>query len=71
MMGAFECVQHFQLLVKAIQAKKCLEVGCYTGYTTLSLAQALDEQSQVYTLDVTSKYVAFDIWKKAGVDHKV
>lgn len=71
MLGALDCVQHFQLLVKSLRAKKCLEVGCYTGYTAMSLAQALPDDGQVITLDISGQRVAFDIWKKAGVDHKV
>lgn len=71
MLGAFEEVQHFQLLLKAIKAKKCLEVGTYTGYTALSLALALDEDGQVITTDINSDKVAFDIWKRAGMEKKV
>lgn len=37
----------------------------------MSLAQAVDDDALVYTLDICSEQVAFDIWKKAGVDHKV
>ena len=71
MLGALECVQFFQLLVKSMNAKKCLEVGTYTGYTSLSLAQALPEHGQVFTTDITKESIRFDIWKKAGVEQKV
>lgn len=71
MMASVECAQLFQVLVKSTRAKRCLEVGCFTGYTTLSLASALPDDGQVFTLDLNRDVVAFDIWKKAGVDRKV
>lgn len=71
MLGSLESVQHFQLILKAMNAKKCLEVGCYTGSTTLSLALALPEDGKVVTLDITDKWAFQDIWKQADVDHKV
>jgi predicted O-methyltransferase YrrM len=71
MLGALDCVQHFQLILKAINAKKCLEVGCFTGATTLSFALALPEDGKVITTDITDEFIFQDIWKEAGVDHKV
>jgi predicted O-methyltransferase YrrM len=71
MMGALDCVQHFQLILKAMNAKKVLEVGCFTGSTALSFALALPDDGKVITTDITDKFVFQDIWKEAGVDHKV
>lgn len=71
MLGSLDMVQYFQLLLKAIGAKKCLEIGTFTGYTTLSMAQVVPDDGQVVTCDVDDKRVAFDIWKEANVDHKV
>lgn len=73
MMGSLDCAQLFQLMIKSINAKKCLEVGCFTGYTALSMALALehDDDSLVITMDINRESVAFDIWQRAGVGHKV
>lgn len=71
MLGALECVQLFQLMLRNMNAKKCLEVGTFTGYTSLSLAQALPDDGQVVTTDIYRNQVQFETWKKAGVDHKV
>jgi len=71
MLGSFDEVQHFQLILKAIKAKKCLELGTYTGYTTLSLAMALPDDGKVVTCDITSQYINLDIWKDSGVASKV
>lgn len=54
-----------------MNAKKCLEVGCFTGYTALSLALALPEDGEVISCDITDKFVRKDIWNEAGVGHKV
>lgn len=71
MLGAFECVQLFQVLLKSLNAKKVIEVGTFTGYTTLSMAQALGDDATIVTTDISSEFVRQDVWKKAGVDHKV
>ena len=71
MLGSLDSAQHFQLILKAINAKKCLEVGCFTGSTTLTIALALPEDGKVITTDITDQYAAQDIWKEAGVDHKI
>ncbi len=71
MLCSLDCVQHFEIIVRAMRAKKCLEIGCYTGYTTLSLAKAMPDDGQIVTMDVTDKDVAFDLWERAKVDHKV
>jgi predicted O-methyltransferase YrrM len=71
MLCSLDCVQHFEIIVRIMKAKKCLEIGTYTGYTTLSLAKAMPDEGKIVTLDVTDKYVAFDLWERAKVDHKV
>jgi predicted O-methyltransferase YrrM len=63
LMGGFDVAQHFQLLLKAINAKKVIELGCYSGFTTLSMAMALPPDGQVISCDISDKYVAYDIWR--------
>lgn len=70
-MGSLDVGQHFQFLLKAIKAKRCLEIGTYTGYTTLTMALALPDDGQVLTIDVTDEYAAKEIWKESGQAHKV
>ena len=71
MTGSVEEAQHFQVILKAMRAKRCLELGCYTGYTTLTMALALPEDGEVITCDIDDTLVQKGIWKEAGVDHKV
>ena len=70
-MGSVDCVQLFQVLVKSMGAKKCLEVGCFTGYTSLSLAQAIPSDGVVFTTDLNREQVGFVIFERANVSHKV
>jgi len=65
--------QFLQMLVKLIGAKKTLEVGVFTGYSSLAVALALPEDGKVFALDVSEEYtnVARRYWKEAGVEHKI
>ncbi len=65
--------QLLQLLVRMIGAKRIVEVGVFTGYSSLAMALALPEDGKLVALDVdeeTAK-VAQRYWERAGVDHKV
>ena len=65
--------QFLQLLVQLIQAKKTLEVGVFTGYSSLWVAAALPDEGKIVACDVSEEYttVARRYWKEAGVDHKI
>lgn len=41
-----------QILLTSLNAKRALEIGCFTGYTALSMAEVLPEDGQVITLEV-------------------
>ena len=62
-----------QLLVLASGARKTLEVGVFTGYSSLAVALALPGEGRITALDVSHEYtdVARRYWQKAGVAHKV
>lgn len=66
--GAF-----MQLLVKAIGAKRCLEVGVFTGYSSLCVAMALPKGGKLIAMDVSPEWTAIArrYWKKAKVDGKI
>jgi predicted O-methyltransferase YrrM len=65
--------QFFQLLVKLIGAKKTLEIGVFTGYSSLAVALALPPGGRVIACDVSEEYtsVARRYWEEAGVAHKI
>ncbi len=41
-----------QLLIKLCQAKRVLEIGCFTGYSALAMAEALPADGEVITLEI-------------------
>ena len=58
-------------LVKLMGARKILEVGTFTGYSSIVMAQAMMQPSQLITCDVNEEWtsIAKQYWKKAKVDH--
>jgi caffeoyl-CoA O-methyltransferase len=54
-------------------ARRCLEVGVFTGYSSLAIALALPEDGRIVACDVSEKWtsVARRYWAEAGVEHKM
>jgi caffeoyl-CoA O-methyltransferase len=65
--------QFMALLVRLTGARRCLEVGVFTGYSSLATALALPDDGRVIACDVSEEWtaVARRYWKRAGVDHKI
>ncbi len=65
--------QFMALLVRLIGARKTLEVGTFTGYSSLVVALALPEDGRVVCCDVSPDFtrVARRFWARAGVAHKI
>ncbi len=58
---------HFQgrvlsMLSKLIQPKNILEIGTYTGYSALCLAEGLQKEGQVHTIDINEEL--YDLQRK-------
>ena len=65
--------QFLHLIIKISNIKKVLEIGTFTGLSTLSMALALSDDGKIIALDKneeTSK-VAIDFFKKANQGHKI
>jgi predicted O-methyltransferase YrrM len=65
--------QFMMLLLKLIGAVKTLEVGVFTGYSSLCTALTIPENGRIYACDVSEEWtaVARRYWAEAGVADKV
>ncbi|MEH2109250.1 class I SAM-dependent methyltransferase [Nostoc sp.] len=65
--------QFMRLLVELIGAKKTLEVGVFTGYSSLSVALALPADGKIIAADVSEEFTAIArrYWQEAGVADKI
>ncbi|HMY75059.1 MAG TPA: class I SAM-dependent methyltransferase, partial [Blastocatellia bacterium] len=65
--------QFMMLLLKLIGAVKTLEVGVFTGYSSLCTALSLPEHGHTYACDVSEEWtsVARRYWEEAGVAGKI
>ena len=65
---------HFlHLLIKSSKIKKILEIGTFTGLSTLSMALALTEKGSIIALDKNQETsnIALNFFKKAAQDYKI
>ena len=65
---------HFlQLIIKINNVKNCLEIGTFTGFSSLTMALALPNGGKIITLDHDEKivHVAKNFFKKGNFDNKI
>lgn len=65
--------QFMALLVQLMGAKRYLEVGVFTGYSSLAVALAMPADGQLTCLDISDEWtqIARRYWQTAGVSPKV
>ena len=65
--------QFMGLLARLMGARRCLEIGVFTGYSSLALALALPDDARIVACDVSEEWtsVARRYWAAAGVAHKI
>lgn len=65
--------QFMALLVRLMGARRTLEVGVFTGYSSLSVALAMPADGKLIACDVSEEWTAIarQYWKKAGVEKKI
>ncbi|HEX6994884.1 MAG TPA: class I SAM-dependent methyltransferase [Gammaproteobacteria bacterium] len=65
--------QLMALLVKLIGARRCIEIGTYTGYSALAVALALPPDGLLITCDVSREWtdIGRPFWREAGVESRI
>ena len=65
--------QFMAMLIRLMGANRCLEIGTFTGYSSLAIALALDQDGTLLALDTSEEYteVARRYWQEAGVADKI
>lgn len=60
-------------LVRLMNARRCIEIGTFTGYSATCMAQALPEDGLLIALDIeqSTMDVARKFWEKAGVSGRI
>ncbi len=61
------------LLVAATGAREAIEVGTFTGYSSICIARGLPERGRLLCLDISAEWTALarKYWARAGVDKKI
>jgi caffeoyl-CoA O-methyltransferase len=61
------------LLTRLVGARRAIEVGTFTGYSSLCIARGLPEDGRLLCCDVSEEWtgIARRFWQKAGVDGRI
>ncbi|MEF8938993.1 MAG: class I SAM-dependent methyltransferase [Salinivenus sp.] len=65
--------QFLQFLVQLIGARRTVEIGVFTGYSALAVAEVLPPNGELVACDISEEYtqVARRYWAEAGVEDKI
>ena len=65
--------KYLQLIIQLINAKKVIEVGTFTGYSALQIAEQLPEDGEIHTCELMNKHVqtAQSFFNKADYGKKI
>jgi len=61
------------ILTAAISAKSAIEVGTFTGYSSLCIARAMQDGGRLICLDFNEEWTAIErkFWAQAGLDKRI
>lgn len=65
--------QFFKLLLKLMNAQQVIEVGTYTGYSALCMAQAVGVRGRVVCCDISEEWTAIgrEFWEQAEIAERI
>ncbi len=65
--------QFMGLLVELVGARKAIEIGTFTGYSSISIARALPRDGTLICCDISEEFtgIARRYWKEAKLSHKI
>lgn len=65
--------QFMQLIVELMGARRAIEVGTFTGYSSTAMALAMPADGRIVCCDISEKFTAIArrAWTSAGVDAKI
>ena len=65
--------QYLAMLSKLMQPKQVLEIGTFTGYAAICLAQGLAKAGQLHTIEVNPEilHISRKYIKQAGLEHQI
>lgn len=68
-----EVGQFFGLIIELMSARKALEIGVYTGYSGLCIAQALPFDGKLIACEISKEHAttAMRYWREAGLERKI
>lgn len=65
--------QFMALLVELLGAKKIVEIGTFTGYSALCMAQAMGADGKLLCCDLSEEWTAIGLpfWQRAGISDRI
>ena len=65
--------QFMRLLIELIGARRAVEVGTFTGYSALCIAEALPDDGKLWCCDVSEEWtrIGTRYWKEAGLESRI
>jgi len=65
--------QFLSFLVKLLNVQRAIEIGVFTGYSSLAVAMSLPEDGQLIACDINKEWtdIAQRYWHEAGVEKKI